>query len=319
MRRALAWSGPIVAAGAVPLLAGGASGDSYVFVTAGRTLFSTHWSHAFAHKVVQAGPLQLALFGSIGRSSLALGIVVALATILLLLWAFGAVGVKDPMVVCVVGVFAVGVSFTRFAYESGHPADAVLPLIWTLAAVHARRDHVARAGLLVGLSAGLETWGILGVAVLALAPRWRAAGRGVSVAAGVTALLFLPFVLGGHFAMGAYHWQVKHPALLSLLVPAGTPFGWQLRLLQGAVAVSAGVAMARLMRRLPHAPWVVPLVVVGARLLADPLLLWYYKLGLEGPVLVGAALFASRLTALKRKPRESLPLSRPPTRDGVPA
>jgi len=50
-------------------------GDSPLFISAGRTLLSSHWNHAFALSAVQAGPLQLALFGSVGRWHAALALV----------------------------------------------------------------------------------------------------------------------------------------------------------------------------------------------------------------------------------------------------
>lgn len=301
MRRVAAWGAPIVAASTAALLVGRNGGDSYRFVGAGRTLLSTHWSHAFASKYIQAGPLQLALFGSIGRSSTVLAVVLALATTLLLLAVAVAVGVRSPTLLTAVGLFAVGAGFTRVGYEWGHPADAVLPLVWILSATYVLRGRVELAAVLVGLSAGLETWGILGVAVLALAPQWREAARGVLVAAAVPAVLFLPFVLGGHFAMESYVWPVRHPSFMSLFLANGYAFGWPLRLLQGAVAVGAGVASARLLRTSPHAPWVVPLAVVATRLLLDPLFLSYYRPAVEGPVFVGAALVVSRVGALRRE------------------
>jgi hypothetical protein len=297
MRRLAAWCAPLLAAGAVAWLAGGTGGDSSRFVGPGETLLSSHWGDAFASKYTQAGPLQLALFGSIGRSDTALAIVLALLATLALLAASEAVGVRSPAVTALLGLFAVHAGFTRVGYTWGHPADAVLPLAWVVAAVQARRGHALLAGALVGLTTGLETWGILGVAALALAPRWRDAGRGALVAAGVAAGLFLPFVLGGHFAMWQYHWPVRHPSFLSLFIANGTPFGWPLRLLQGAASVGAGVATARTLRASPHAPWVVALATVSARLLLDPLYLPYYRAAVDGPVLVGAALLAARLTA----------------------
>ena len=112
-------------------------------------------------------------------------------------------------------------------------------------------------------------------------------------------------VLAGHFSMGAYHWLVAGPAPLSLIVHSGTAVGWPLRLAQGAFAVAAGVAAARLLRRSPQALWVVPLAVVGARLLLDPVLLSYYLAALQGPIFVGAALLGSKAIVLRRVRRES--------------
>ena len=171
----------------------------------------------------------------------------------------------------------------------------MLPLIWIVAAADARRGHAYRAGLLVGLCAGLETWGILGVAVLALAPRRREAAIGTVVAGATAAALFLPFLLGGHFHMFSLQWQVHPPAPISLFVAAGTAYGWPLRLAQGMFAVGAGVLAARLLRDSLHGIWAVPLATVCARLLLDPLLLTYYFAALKGPLFVGAAVVASSL------------------------
>jgi hypothetical protein len=176
----------------------------------------------------------------------------------------------------------------------------MLPLIWVIAASDARRGHALRAGLLVGLSAGLETWGILGIAVLALAPRRRESAEGVAVAAGVALALFLPFMLGGHFSMLAFQWHVRAPSPLSLLVADGTVYGWPLRLAQGALAIGAGVAVSWFLRRSPHALWAAPLAVVVVRLQLDPMLLQYYLTGPQGPIFVGAAVAFSRLKLLQR-------------------
>lgn len=84
---------PAAAAGSFALLHGTGGGDTNLFVTAGRTLLSTHWSHTFANSEIQVGPLQLAVFGSLGRSGTALAVVLAVATVLLLLATARTVGV----------------------------------------------------------------------------------------------------------------------------------------------------------------------------------------------------------------------------------
>src|ERR1700759_4736131 len=214
LARVFAWVLPPVAAPIAALHQGlnDGEGDAHLFVWAGRTLLSGQWSHAFSHSVVQAGPLQLALFGSLGRSSDALALVLGPATALLVIAAVRAAGVTSPILYGGAGLLAVATGLTDVGYVAGHPADAALPLIWILAAADARRGHAYRAGLLVGLCAGLETWGILGVAVLALAPRRREAALGAVVAGATAAALFLPFLLGGHFHMFSLHWQVRPPA-----------------------------------------------------------------------------------------------------------
>jgi hypothetical protein len=295
---------PAAAAGSLAFRHGAPGGDTSLFVTAGRTLLSTRWNHAFANSEIQVGPLQLAVFGSLGRSGSALAVVLAVTTVLLLLATARTAGVRSPVLLGALGLIAVAVGFTSAGYVYGHPADAVLPLLWILAAVDARRGHAVRAGVLIGVTAGVQTWGILGVAVLVLAPRWRDVGKGAVAAASVAALLFAPFVLGGHFAMGSFSWNVNPQTFLSLLVAPGVQYGWSLRLLQGAFALCAGVATARLLRNSPHALWAVPLAVVAVRLLLDPFALPYYLRGVWGPAFVGGAMLASRIVPFLRQ-RES--------------
>jgi hypothetical protein len=290
----LTWVVPAAAAAVAALHQGLAvDGDSHLFIWAGQTLLSSQWSRAFALPAVQAGPLQLALFGSVGHWHAALALVLTVGTALLVVAAARAAGLKSPPLLCGTGVLAVvaGVTGTGLG---GHPADAVLPLLWIIAAGEARRGHAWRAGLLIGLSAGLETWGLLGVAVLALAPRQRDALAG-TVLAGISALaLFTPFMLGGHFHMLSLHWYVTNPSPLSMLVPQGTSFAWPLRLVQAVFAVSAGVAVVRVLRRSPHVVWAAPLAIIVVRLLLDPLLFSYYLAGPKALILVGAALGAAR-------------------------
>lgn len=286
----LAWGVPAAAAAVATLHEGLAvGGDSHLFIWAGQTLLSSHWSRAFALPTVQAGPLQLALFGSVGHWHAALALVLTVGTALLVVAAARAAGVRSPAFLAGAGVLAVVLGVTGNGL-GGHPADVVLPLVWIIAASEARRGHAWRAGVLVGLSAGLETWGILGVAVLALAPRKRDALAG-TVLAGATALaLFAPFMLAGHFHMLSFHWYVSYPSPVSMLVPEGTPFGWPLRLVQASFALCAGVAVVRILRRSPHVVWAAPLAVIVVRLLLDPLLLSYYLAGPKVLILVGGAL-----------------------------
>ena len=293
MKRILAWTVPVAAAAAAAPVARGNGGDAGTFVAVGRTLLSSHWSRTFADPGIQVGPLQLALFGSVGRSSLALAIVLGAAAALLVLAAARAAGVERPALLAGVGAVAVATGLTRAGFDAGHPADTLLPLLWILAVVQAKSGRTLRAGAIVGLGAGLETWSLLGLAVLALAPTVRDAARGAAAAAGAAAALFLPFAAAGHFEMGHYHWLVSSQSLLSLVVAPGTTVGWPLRLAQAAFAIAAGVAVARAARGSRHAFWLVPCVVVLARLLLDPLDSGYYFVGVEGPAVVGLAVVAA--------------------------
>jgi hypothetical protein len=299
----LTWAVPGTAAALVAPFAQGGGGDGWQFVSAGRVLLSSHWDRAFSDPGIQVGPLQLLVFGSIGRRPTALSILIGVTAALLVVLAARETGVRRSRVLVCAGLAAVATGLTASAIDSGHPAEALLPLLWTLAGGEARRGRPLRAGAIVGLSAGIETWGVLGIAVLALAPSLRSFARATAVAAAAAGLQYLPFVLSGRFEMGAYHWFVSPQSLLSLVVPAGTPFGWGLRFAQGALALAAGITLARLAHRTRHALWLVPGVVVLARLLVDPLDSYYYFVAIEAPALVGLALVAARGLRLRAEPQ----------------
>ena len=306
MRRLLLWLGPAAAAAALEPFVRSDGGDTWLFVRAGRVLLSSDWSRAFADRSIQVGPLQLALDGTVGRSPEVLAVLLAAAAALLVTAVARVAGVERPRLLALAGVAAVTTGFTTHVFDAGHPANGLLPLLWIVAAVEARRGRALRAALVVGLSAGFETWGVLGVAVLALAPSLRSAARSAVLAAGIAGALYLPFVLGGHFAMGGYRWQIASHSLLGHVVAAGTTFGWPLRFAQGGGALVAGVVAARLARRSPHAVWLVPAAVVLARLALDPQPHGYYFDGVQATALVGLALVAARGLRLPRVARESL-------------
>jgi hypothetical protein len=127
--------------------------------------------------------------------------------------------------------------------------------------------------------------------VLVLAPRVRSVVTGLAAEAAAFAALFAPFVLFGSFRMFQYRWDVAGDTLVSLIVPIGTPFPWPLRLVQAAAAVGAGALVAYRLRRSVHAVWLAPLAIVAVRLLLDPIDAGYYFLGIEGPGLVGLAVY----------------------------
>src|SRR5205823_3246532 len=125
-----------------------------------------------------------------------------------------------------------------------------------VAAAEARRGRVLLAGAVLGVSAGFELWGALGIAVLALAPRLRDAVRGVSFQLATTLALFAPFLSGAHTF--DYRWTVGSGTLLAHVVAPGTPFGWPLRIAQASLAVAAAALVARALRRRVEVIWLVP-------------------------------------------------------------
>jgi hypothetical protein len=265
----------------------GDTGDLAFFVHTSETLFSADWANVFADPNVQVGPLQLLLF-RLGDLDGVFALVVQLGTAALL-WVTAGRLLTDQWIrlaVCLVGV-AIGLTYG--AYQDGHPAQVVVPLLWVLAACDAREGRVVRAGVLVGLSAGFEVWGALGVVVFLLAPRARAVVTGVATQACVTLGLFLPFLVAGEFRMLDYRWRVNGDTLLSLVVEPGTDFTWSMRLVQGLAALAAGGSVALWLRRSLHAVWLAPLAVVTVRLVLDPVRYPWYWLAVQTLALLGAA------------------------------
>src|SRR5213592_345035 len=180
-----------LAAGVAYVDRGTDPGDLVYFVHRGEHLLSSGWASTFADPMLQSGPLQLVVFGAV-RNLTALAFVVELSVAALVLYVAGRIRASDR-VRLVVGLLAVGAGLTHIAFVDGHPAEAIVPLLWVLAAIWAREDRMFAAGALLGLSAGLELWGVLGVPVLLLAPRLRRAGIGGLAAAGVVVLQLAPF------------------------------------------------------------------------------------------------------------------------------
>jgi hypothetical protein len=293
-RLARVWLPVLAAAGAMASLDRGTdTGDLIYFVHKGEQLLSANWADTYADPVLQSGPLQLAVVGAVHNFT-ALAFLIELAVAGLLLFVLGRLGVSDRIRLAV-GLVAVAAGLTHGAFVDGHPAQALVPLLWVLAGVWAREDRPVRAGALVGLCAGLELWGVLGAPVLLLVPRLRRALLAGLTEAVVVAAMLVPFVVAGTFRMFEHEWHVSTGTLMSLFVEPGSSFGWPLRLLQSALALAAGAAIALALRRSIHAVWLAPLVVVIVRLLLDPLSFGWYWLGAEALVLVGAALLLTEL------------------------
>ena len=295
------------AAGLAYLDRGTDSGDLVYFVHKGEQLLSGGWADTFADPKLQSGPLQLAIFGAV-RDVAALAFLIELGVAVLFLFVLGRLGLSDRARVAV-GLLALAAGVTHIAFVYGHPAEAIVPLLWVLAGLRARDGRVLSAGALVGLSAGFELWGVLGVAVLLLAPRLTRALAGACVQAAVVAVMLAPFALAGTFRMFDHQWQVTSGTLVGLVVGPGAHFGWSLRLAQASLAIGAGAAVAFALRRSVHSLWLVPLAVALVRLLLDPVSFGWYWLEVEALVLVGAGLVLSELPA--RFPASASDSSRP--------
>jgi hypothetical protein len=280
------------------------TGDLPFFLHVSDRLFSADWANVFADPSVQVGPVQLLVFGLGDHGGLLPVVVQVGAAALLWLTAGRLLTGRDPRVQLLAGLAAVALGLTYGAYQDGHPAQLVVPLLWVLAGLEARAGRTVRAGALVGLSAGFELWGLLGAVVFVLAPHLRAAVAGLATEVSVVAGLFLPFVIAGQFRMFEYSWKVNPDTLLGLLAEPGTPFTWSSRLLQGIAALGIGAALAWTLRHTLHAVWLGPLAVVAVRLGLDPVRYPWYWLAMETLALLGAAEFlTSDLVRLARRRR----------------
>jgi hypothetical protein len=279
----------------------GDTGDLPFFVHTAEKLFSSGWADVFVDPSVQVGPLQLLLF-RLGDLAGVLALVVQLGCAALLWFVAGRLLVgRDPRAQLAVGIVAVGLTYD--AYRDGHAAQFAIPLLWVLAGLDAREGRTVRAGVIVGLSAGFEVWGVLGAVVFVLAPQVRAALKGVAAEALVGAALFMPFVLAGEFRMFDFHWRVNGDTLLGLVVAPGTAFTWPMRLLQGGAAIAVGAGIAWPLRRTIHAVWLAPLGVVVTRVALDPVRYPWYWLAIDVLVLLGGAELLTSPVLERHRPR----------------
>src|SRR5207247_5080764 len=107
------------------------------FVHQGERLLSARGADTFADPTLQSGPLQLVVTGA-ARGTEVLAFVVELGVAALLLLVLGRLGLSTRWQ-AVLGLAAVALGLTHGAFVDGHPAAAVSPLIWVLAALEARR------------------------------------------------------------------------------------------------------------------------------------------------------------------------------------
>jgi uncharacterized membrane protein len=235
-------------------------------------MLSGAWRHTYGDPAVQSGPFELALVAGakdVGASQRAFAIVLdVVGAFALVLVAASFLG-RRARALALLGLAAIALRIVGDMYAGGHPAELFIPLLWLLAARKARRGQILGAGALVGLAAGFEVWGILGLAVLALAPAFRRAVPGVAVAAGVAFGLYLPFVLGGDFHMLSYRWTITG-GLDAQLFGLNEPFTWAMRVAEGAIVLGVGTAVARATRRLAASIWLAPAAVASCRLVLDP-------------------------------------------------
>jgi hypothetical protein len=281
--------------------------DAHSFARAASTMLSPDWRHTYHDPWLQAGPFELLVclagrtIGNVGTGTpVAMDVLGALA---LLGVARRVLGDRwRELLFVTVGALGLGVISDTF--EIGHPSELFVTLLWLMAARAARRDRPIVAAVLLGLSAGFETWGLLGAPVLFLLPRFRTTVGAGLLALAVAASLYAPFALGGDFHMFQLHWNVAG-TLDAYVFHEGSPFTWRMRLAESVIVVSVGAAVSLwLRRRTGAAVWIVPAATSLCRVALDPVRYGYYwdptlvllLIGLA-PVVVAPKPFALRLRA----------------------
>jgi hypothetical protein len=242
-------------------------------------MLSPAWRHTYNDPWVQAGPFEL-LICVVGQTlgvttrgvSIAMNVIGAAAFLAVARHVLG----RRWAPLLFVGVGALGLGLITDMAEIGHPSELFIALTWLLAARAARRDQLLLAGVLLGASAGFETWGLLGAPILFLLLRFRRTVLAGLVALGATASIYAPFALGGDFHMFRLRWDIAG-GLPAQLFGQGSQFTWPMRLAEAVLVVSFGSALAlTLRRRTIAAVWIVPAATSICRLFLDPVRYGYY-------------------------------------------
>jgi hypothetical protein len=275
----------------------GTGDDWHFFVLGSELLFGRHRSYSFLpgglhlyanYPELQIGPLSFVaatpfrLLGRTdGRIAVALfGTAVAPAIVFTLERAAAAVWHEADRDLAAMTAFLGGLvvvqAWSPLATIYAHLDDVLLlgALAVAVWAVAVRRPWLVGAALGTGMA--LKPWGIVAVAlVLALSRRdwWKAA----TVAAGITAAAWLPFIIGDPATLGAIRPAVETaPAsVLALLgVTLGDAPGWVRPVQLGAALAIGALAVAR-------GRWgAVLLVGIAVRVALDPQVFLYYSAGL---------------------------------------
>ena len=299
-----------------------AAGDLMRFAAAGEALVRGDLGSVYADPWMQAGPFEilgsLAMlplpfehhnsfledsgFGAMIPVHLLGGILIVVALGSMLRWARRGAGLPPaPWLTFLAVVLAVALRLPWLTFEGGHLAQVAVPFCWLWAARAAGRGRVGLAGLVVGLSAGWEPWGVLAAPVLLLDPGLDLSRRGsltvtvrrlgVAVAAILAGavLPYAPFAATGQFALFDHEWFALRGSLVELWLGETQPVTWALRAGQGGLTLLAGAVVALALRGRREGFWAVPTAAQLVRLVLDPLALDYYWFPLLVLTLAGLA------------------------------
>jgi hypothetical protein len=292
---------PLVAAATGANRVVGAPADMISFAELGRAVVGGHLAAAYATDTNQAGPLQMLAAAPypdhLLRSMLLLRMTVAVwgaALGVAAMWLTRVMrrSFKLPSSALLELTAGVVTAFWLVGGDlfSGHLSELMVPVSWVAAGIAVRRGNPLVAGILLGTSAGWESWGVLGIPIVVLAPRLRDAVLAVVSCVVAASALYVPFVLTGSFALLHHRWPILQGTVDHTLWPHATTFGWDLRVLQAGVCTAIGTGVALAVRRRAAAVWLVPLVIILVRLIFDPTDFLYYWSAAQVAVLAGIAL-----------------------------
>ena len=263
--------------------------DGPRFRAAGVAIWGPEGLTVFADPWLQVGPVYLAALGAAAR---ALELVMSASAADDALWVLqAALVVLVAQVVAgrlarrhgsssLLARWAVGLALgaggvVPIASAWGHPEEPMVALLLIAAAVLAAVARPVRAGLVLGLAAGVKQWALLGVVTGLGQLRRRRAAVAISVATAglVTAAVYGPFLLSGHVGTFTLVWDAPPEVAQGWLWARAGVTDWTSRLVQGAITAAVGAIAA--LRRPAH-PELVVLTIVGVKLLLEPLPQPYY-------------------------------------------
>jgi hypothetical protein len=297
-----ALTGVLAAAGAAVGYASGQDEplDYSLFARAGSHLVHGDLAAVYNRDSNQGGPLELLAawgFRALTPAGLEVPALRISGAVALVVGTIAAVrSLRDHLALRASPLLALGLGLSIVIWEipayplDGHLAELVIPVAWVAAALAMRSGRPYTAAGLIALSAGVEIWGVLGVACLLqpLPSRHRLPVI-AAVCGGGVAALYAPFFLAGSFAGFGHTWPIATSSIWHYVTPAQASFTWWMRLAQGAVAVGAAACAVPLVRTSRHGIWLIPLVVAETRLLLDPLAYPYYYVVPQLLVLAGVA------------------------------
>ena len=287
--------------------------DFHLFEGPGTALVTGQWDEIYFAPWLQVGPLTLVIGGLVAEAARISGasvtVVFAVATYVAL--SFGTVFVvrhvyrrtgrtMSPVLDLPLGVLVIVAGIPMMAVVAGQPSEVIIPFFWVLAARDAADDRPLRAGTWIAVAAAFKLWGILAIPLVLAVPGTRRKLI-AAVVAGLGALaVHLPFLGAGWADTFSWRWIVRDGSLVGLFVEPGSPFPWELRVVQAVLSIAVGALAVVKLRSKASLVWVAPLAIVLARLATDPLLSGYYWLAAAVLAVIGVGIsFPQMRTSIK--------------------